>query len=254
MRRMIIGLAAMSIGFIAMISQATAKATPAPSQTLISQPTETLQTTEMKLLKKYRINLAYQTAFDSQHQVWVIDKTATPAIATALTKAMAYWNDELGTAVFNAGSAGKATVTVKWTTQKAATDSGLAWWAPKTETLKVNKGTYQHELADITKYMKRHYRADETPTLSKKAAYAQITDSAAQQARTVEYARILTHELGHILGLGHSTNRSDLMYPGLGFGDLYDLDKVSADTIWQTPLTETDGARGQLAYRFEKLK
>ncbi|WP_279403553.1 hypothetical protein [Secundilactobacillus kimchicus] len=52
MRRMIIGLAAMSIGFIAMISQATAKATPAPSQTLISQPTETLQTTEMKLLKK----------------------------------------------------------------------------------------------------------------------------------------------------------------------------------------------------------
>lgn len=256
MCRMIVALTTISLCLITMvdIGLGSANKMSIPGPTIIDQSTETLHSKEIGLLKKYRINLTYQTAFNSKNQMLINDKKMTPTIKKALYKAMTYWNDELKTKVFKTVTVSKATATVRWTTKKSKLYNVLAWWSPKNKILKLQKDKYKHELKDITKYMKRHYQNDPNPVISKKVAYANITDFVAKRARTVEYARIITHELGHSLGLCHSTNSLDIMYPGLGFGDIYDFEKVSDNMIWKNPLTSTDFSRGRLAYRLEKIK
>lgn len=233
-------------------SVASAK-TPTPTTKALSLSRKSTKKHEATLLKKYRINLGYQTAFNRRHQVWVYNFTGSKAVQESLDEAQLYWNEELGRSVFNVGTYGYRTMTVKFTNQTNHGDHKFACWSPATRTLKINRKTYEKELNDIRRYMKRHYLAKQHDPLGEDLIFEKINTNLAPTARDVEYARILAHEFGHVLGLAHSTNRRDLMYTGLGFSDIYEPDQVGQMTIWNNPLTQTDVARGRLGLRLARF-
>jgi hypothetical protein len=53
-------------------------------------------------------------------------------------------------------------------------------------------------------------------------------DPAAVGAQQYDFQTVATHELGHVLGLGHSTGSTSVMYPNLGTGEIR-RDMVAAD-------------------------
>lgn len=230
--------------------QASAKAhsaTPTPNKTVLAHASSFYQLHESYYEATYGLNDDYQTAFDQHGHVWLYNQTHSKALSQSLKAAMKNWNQQLGSPVFYKGTKKHHTLTVKLVTQPVKTNEELAWWHPTTQTIAIDKGHYQTEWQDINKYMKQNYARQPGADLT--TVETTIDETATTKARTVEYARILTHELGHVIGLQHSKNQADLMYAGVGFSDIYQYAAVVNDQIWADPLSLTDVKRGQLALK-----
>lgn len=76
-----------------------------------------------------------------------------------------------------------------------------------------------------------------------------VKTSLASEGRMYEYASTIAHEMGHVMGLNHSPNKSDLMYYESGTSKVYSYKAVSAGLSKYNPVTTTDKARAQLALK-----
>jgi len=78
-----------------------------------------------------------------------------------------------------------------------------------------------------------------------------VRSSVANQGRMYEYASTIAHEFGHVMGLNHSPNKTDLMYFESGTSKIYSYHQVTAANGLKkyNPITPTDKARAQLALK-----
>lgn len=74
-------------------------------------------------------------------------------------------------------------------------------------------------------------------------------NTVAKNGRMYEYASTIAHELGHVMGLNHSPNKSDLMYFESGSSNVYSYKKVKAGLSKYNPVTKTDKNRAKLALK-----
>lgn len=234
-------------GLQVQVSAKSRSTTPTPNKTVLAHASNFYQLHETYYETTYGLSDDYQTAFDSHGRVWLYNQTHSKALSQSLKAAMKNWNQQLASPVFYKGTKKHHTLTVKVINRQVKTNEELAWWQPTTQTLSIDNLHYQTEWQAINKYMKQNYVRQAGPDLAK--VTAAIDDTATTTARNVEYARILTHELGHVLGLQHSKNQTDLMYAGVGFSDIYQYAAVIKDQIWANPLSVTDVKRGQLALK-----
>lgn len=250
-RTLLVGASLLLFGSVGASTRAKAATTPAPSQTVLAHTSSYYARHELALITRYGIDLSYQTAYNKAGHIWVYDQTQNKALHQSLKVAMANWNAKLGTKVFYAGSKNYHTMVVKLSDGKSNDGNQMAWWLPTTKTIQVDKSYYTDQLSFIDKYMKRNYARTPETGVTTAQADATIDATTAGTARTVEYSRVLTHELGHTLGLTHSKNKTDLMYAGLAFDDIYSYQDVTATSIWANPLSTTDVKRGELAVKIE---
>lgn len=85
---------------------------------------------------------------------------------------------------------------------------------------------------------------------------AAVRNSVAEQGRMYEYASTIAHEFGHVMGLNHSPNKTDLMYFESGTSRVNSYSQVTSKTGLKTynPVTATDKARAQLALKIYVAK
>ncbi|WP_125580819.1 matrixin family metalloprotease [Levilactobacillus cerevisiae] len=76
-----------------------------------------------------------------------------------------------------------------------------------------------------------------------------VRSSLANEGRKYQYASTIAHELGHVMGLNHSPNKSDLMYFESGSSNVYSYNKVKAGLSKYNPVTKTDTNRAKLALK-----
>lgn len=242
MRHWIITLIALTAAVVGFNTPVAAKATPQPTSTVLSHSKRYYSIHEDLLLAKYGIDQGFQTAFNRHLQIRVYDQTREPALNKAIQVAEKDWNSALGRKVFIVGSKRHHTLAVKMTTQSTTTESQqIAWWQPLSQTVLVGRQAYASEWQEIQQDMRLNaLRSGESEL---------VTDKVVGTARQVEYARILVHEFGHVLGLLHSTNPQDLMYARIGFADICQYQDVIQPAIWNSPLSQRDLRRGQLALK-----
>lgn len=84
-----------------------------------------------------------------------------------------------------------------------------------------------------------------------KKQVAAVSSSVAVQGRMYEYASTIAHEFGHVMGLNHSPNKSDLMYFESGTDKVNSYYQVTSPNGLKkyNPVTSTDTARAQLALK-----
>ncbi|MTV81646.1 matrixin family metalloprotease [Secundilactobacillus folii] len=248
MRHWMILMLTTIIGVIGFSTIDAAQTTVQPSASVLSRSRHYYLAHEDALLNLYDIDQGFQTAFDSHNKVWVYDQTRQPPLAKSIRVAENNWNHALGKKVFVKGSKRHHTLVVKLTTNHQNQQSAeVAWWQPLSQTVLIDQNAYLGEKQTISKYMKANVArsgADDTTAVD-----SLIDASVANTARQVEYARIITHEFGHVLGLLHSKKATDLMYAGLSFTDIYQYAKVVQPQIWQNPLSKMDINRGKLALK-----
>lgn len=207
-----------------------------------------------KIAKSYNLSYGYQTGFTKTNRIAIYDATHSTAMNLSLNRAISDWNAKLGREVFYQGTAKKHTITLKFTTPPStATPSGVAWWVSKSRHINVSKPYFNGELLDITKLMKRNYLNSSYQELPIDQANTMIDTELAGSARIVEFSRILDHEMGHALGMKHSKNSHNLMYKGVGYGDIYQFDDVYHGRLNVNLITKNDLARAKAGIKMYDL-
>ncbi|WP_283680020.1 matrixin family metalloprotease [Lentilactobacillus sp. Marseille-Q4993] len=258
-----------------------------PSTAVLKKSSKYYRKYSMTLAKKYKLGYDLQTGFNKKNRVKVYFNSKSKPLKKSLTAAMKFWNKKLGKSVFYYGS--KKSHTISFSIAKdnpsSATDSGDAWWIPAQKKVQVSSYYYKHSTHSIKNEM-LHASLNELgkEATEKVAAYAQevgqsdpdyktkveafrqdqITvvqgeltdienkidvDGIAKKGTQFEYANVLTHELGHVLGLEHSPSKSDVMYYAAQWNWIFDYKKVAASKSGYDPITKADQNRGKLAWK-----
>ncbi|GAY73532.1 uncharacterized membrane protein [Lentilactobacillus kosonis] len=198
----------------------------------------------------------------------------------------------MGRKALTYGTKSNHTLTFSVSKQKATlADESDAWWSPSDKKMQVRYSFYvaapktlaneimgnsmaklvsqantnidnyaatlDHSDPDYTQKFNAYRQQQVTGVQSQLTAEKNdiTTSKLGYKARTLDYASTLAHEFGHALGLNHSPNKNDAMYYASSTPQIFDYDKLKANTNGFNPLTYTDVTRAQLALRmFSALK
>ncbi|WP_282801951.1 M57 family metalloprotease [Secundilactobacillus kimchicus] len=232
-----------------------------PSAQILNQPSAFYKTYESVLKKNFNMNGQISNFTNHWAKIYVAKSNLTSYVQDA----MATWNKALGRTVFTLGSATDHNITL--TTKASSQWDGLN----QGDTIYVNsKGlsdpNYTNTVADtpeirtlyaqytaaVANYKAASSMSDresyrlEANALADKMSAAQI--AAAPTARQY-WENVITHELGHSLGIDHTPYLIDVMYADAssdGFSDA-----VDAKYAWKTPKDpgSTRNETGQLSPR-----
>ncbi|KRM58749.1 hypothetical protein C5L31_001711 [Secundilactobacillus malefermentans] len=243
--------ALMTVGFAETVHAKTTSRAVTISQI---KTKKTAQKYKKQIGKKYGINYAFQTGYSKTHRVYIYDATHSKSVGISLNRAMNDWNSRLGKKRFYLGTASHHSITIKFVGDaQTKIDGGISWWFNKSRTIAISRVYYNTELGDISRQMKKNYQHRLNPALSISDANLMIDKGIAGQARMVEFSRILEHEMGHTLGLLHSKSAQNLMYMGIGYGDIYQFDDVLSGKVFVNLVTNNDLSRAKAAIKMYEL-
>ncbi|MCH5462464.1 matrixin family metalloprotease [Lactobacillus sp. LC28-10] len=232
-----------------------------------------------ELADRYGLSYKSQTALLPNETTKVYVASKNIQVKKSVQLAMNYWNQKLGHKVFVGGTQSNHTLTVTMTGKNTSAD---AWWKPAQHQLSLEKTDYTKQLPTIRNKMIKQttasavktlnkrvkayghkiankanfahdynlYRADQLSQVKKKITLQKrtiVSQKIDVKARTFEYANIVAHEMGHSLGLQHSTNAGDAMAANSSTPNIYNYDKVKTSKNGFNILDKTDINRAKLA-------
>ncbi|KRM58756.1 matrixin family metalloprotease [Secundilactobacillus malefermentans] len=261
-----------------------------PSSAMLKKSNSYYKKHYKAIAKKYKFTYSAQTGLNKSGTIYVYEKTKSSYLKKSLSLAMNYWNSKLGRQAIKVGSKKYHTVTFSVSNAKASkSDDSDAWWIPSTKKVQIRNSLYADDLSVITNTTLYNsekslvktananlaaYKAGLSTTdpdyQSKLDTYQQqqvdyakaafdnqesnLKSGLAIKAREFEYANTLAHEFGHVMGLKHSPNKSDLMYWASGTNDIYNYNKVKNSSKGFSLVTSTDVARAKLAVKVHNAR
>lgn len=150
--------------------------------------------------KNYNVEeMSPYSVFGNAQKAYVY--TSSPILKRYMYAAMQNWNKALGTKVFNLGTKSHKTINVKWKYNGASEEWDGMY---QDNSLWINKDDF-----DNVNYVPDTYQA----ALNKEMPGADNPNSSAYKQQYINYwIAIITHELGHSLGLDHSPYTTDIMF------------------------------------------
>lgn len=254
-------------------------ATLTPSAAVLKQRPSYYKANAKTLAARYGLSYGSQTALTSSELTKVYVASKNSQIKNSTRLAMSYWNQKLGHKVFVKGTKTNHTLLVGMTSKNTSAD---AWWKPAQQQISLEQADYSQQLQTIRNKMinqststavmtvNQHviayghkiatkvdfahkyniYRAEQINQAKKQLDTQKhniISQRIDVKARTFEYANIITHEMGHSLGLKHSANAKDAMAANSTTPNIYNYTKVKASKNGFNNLTKTDVNRAKLA-------
>ena len=126
--------------------------------------------------------------------------------AANVTWAIGRWNGVLPVSLATGADSGAADVVITWAPQL---DSGKTG---RTDLIWDQHGAIHHALVTLATH-----------------------DAAGRPLDTARMSALALHELGHALGLGHSTRKEDALYPVATALELTDRDRRTARLLYELP-------------------